>query len=452
MLTYPVDRFDTVSLLTTTVPDFWLSIYDGRSLIEDLLRACVVIDRQVDQRADELYASISRTECPVTNFWRWFPVVLAESEMVIGRYLDFGDGALYGPQPGDGTTYAYGARTGHAVAFPLPTGLLNASLLTNALTNPTIALTIGSGFEVDVANGILVMIGNPFEDPQFTSYEEDGQRFIRMFLGDAEFDPRYIQRVWGAVSGGEGPSTANYKQLVNATLDASVQGSTYHDVLNALVAITDIPLAVGGETVEIITADADGTIIITDLNVYRFDSSSLVSVSVGDVLVAGQSMTDGLIVSRLNGRLPSDVTEVTLDSGFLWDGIAGDLTFANSEQSITVTTNVSGFTKITFPLTGASADVTAFFTEMHARGVAAGKTLANWLDIRETPVGQPSAFNLPITINPATMLVENAIRNNLISARINESRLGPNNLGLAALSWLRHIISPHTGLLTTVTS
>ena len=127
--------------------------------------------------------------------------------------------------------------------------------------------------------------------------------------------------------------------------------------------------------------------------------------------------------------------------------LLGPLTFVNSQQSITVST-VSGYIKITWPMPDNATNVSNFFTVLHSQGVTAGKTLANYLDLRTQPQAtQPQAVNLPATVNPLGLLVGSVLRNNTLLVIIKSAGLGIGTLGLSWLTTLRQLVPPEVNML-----
>jgi hypothetical protein len=139
-----------------------------------------------------------------------------------------------------------------------------------------------------------------------------------------------------------------------------------------------------------------------------------------------------------------------MGSGFLSVGFFGDLTFENKDAGLIVEENVAGYTKVSWSLGGFPGDVTKFWEDVHESGVAAGKTLAMYLDIRPTPVGQPAAINLPSTINPLEFLCENFLRYNTFLVKIKVNQLGPDKLPSIPADALRKIIPPQTAMIVLV--
>ena len=156
-----------------------------------------------------------------------------------------------------------------------------------------------------------------------------------------------------------------------------------------------------------------------------------------------------------------EITALALDGGYLSACFYGDLVFENRQVPLEVVTDHPlGYTYLSFRLGGFPADAERFFDEIHARGVAAAAaaaqpcvsgrrrgTLAQLLDKRVNPPAEPTAANLPRTINPLQFLVENVLRNNVFVVRILVSTLGQNSLGLYNVRHLRRLLPPQTGMI-----
>lgn len=279
----------------------------------------------------------------------------------------------------------------------------------------------------------------------------------------------------------------------------------------ALTAICGVPVVANNEeTVEVMQYDHHGLFIATDKAVYRFSSSATPSVAIGQVMRAGDylirgfdvsefyinnsyiaadesqqvvcqaapmgiletqtktpllteddqviTLSDGTTVCR---RLPRDITALALDNGFLAACFYGDLVFENKNVPLEVNTeHPSGYTYVKFGVGGLPADVEFFFDEIHRRGVDYAElppnecvpgrklgTLAQLLDRRPKAQTQPTAADLPTSINPLRFVIENVLRNNVFVVRIFVPALGQNRLGLYNVRQLRAMIPPQTAMI-----
>jgi len=265
------------------------------------------------------------------------------------------------------------------------------------------------------------------------------------------------------------------------------------------------------ETVERVDNDYRGLLIVTDKAVYRFPENAVPRVEVEQTITAGTPLVYGVDVHEFfvgntyarpdenavlccpppNNILTSNAWEtltteteeellvdpndeqcqpvrktlaaLALDSGFLSSCFYGDLVFENRNVPLEVNTqHESGYTYVKFRLGGYPADVEYFFDEVHARGVAAAElrktqpdcapklkigTLAHLLDKRVNAATEPTANQLPKTINPLRFLVENVLRNNVFVVRISVGALGFDQLGLYNIRHLRQLLPPQTAMI-----
>lgn len=74
-------------------------------------------------------------------------------------------------------------------------------------------------------------------------------------------------------------------------------------------------------------------------------------------------------------------------------------------------------------------------------------TLAHILDKRAKPEGEPTANNLPKTINPLQFIVQNVLRNNVFLIKIRVNELGQNRPGLYNIRHLRQLVPPQSAMI-----
>lgn len=427
MFIYPTQS-ENLPAFNALVSIFWTQVYGGANLVLDYLRGCMVNQQQLDADIQQLVDSISRQACPVFHNELWYNVELLQSEMT-PVFVPVG-----------GTT------------FPWPTVAKEVNHMTNGLLHPTVMMTNGVDFQVNYSGGTILFPFDPFTDPRFDPipvFDNAGAiidyKLSLWFLG-AQLDWNFIYEQFGYVIGLNLPSSKNYKDLVVAILDGVSGATSYDDVARAVSAIADIPIVKSdGETVEAIFVDPQGLLIATDKFVYRFKSTAVPVVAVGDVVNRDDSLVDALYIFEPNRGGTPDLVDLTIGPADLLDpSLPGPLTFDNTVYPLTVIPNVFGYTKVTWPLGGVPADVTAFFDLLHAKGIAVNKTLAMCMDTRPQPQPtQPTAANLPATINPLAFLFANALRNNAFVVRLKPADFGPGALSLSTLAYLRHIIPPH---------
>ncbi len=450
------DLIDGKTLLTL-LGTFWSNLYGGKEFIEDFLFARASLELQTARNMQELVNTVSRYTCPVYHQQNWQPLTLSKSLIQTGQVVSFGAGYLVGPQT-NGQLINFGVPIGFQTVHPNqdPT-LVSAALIVDQPNNSTVALTNGMDFILDTVNENFVFLQNPFNNSnlqQILIYDSSGNvidQQIELFMFTAMYDKQIIYNQIGYYINILLGSSQNYLNLLNAVLDAVVGGTTMEQLAQLFAAITDTPIVLNtSETVQVIDTDSHGLLIVTDQNVYRFPSSASPIVSTGQVVYEGNQLVDTVAILELNnGQIPVSLTSVTLDMNTLLGGTyKGTLTFNTTPVSTIVTLNVSGKTKIEWPLvTTVSSDNTLFWNVCHARGVASGITLANLLDSRTNPVDEPTAANLPVTINPLGFLITNVLRYNSIVVQVKVAQMGPNNLGLSNMTPIYRKIMPPEKLL-----
>lgn len=325
------------------------------------------------------------------------------------------------------------------------------------------------------------------------------------------FDYKYVFNQFGYALGMKLKSSKGYRDLMNAVMNGLVNGgASGADLDLAFSAICDVPVVIEQqEIVEIARRDAHGTFVATDKHVYRFPEDVNLLVAAGDTVRAGQALCDAFQIFELTaGDVPAGISALALERGFLAACYYGDLVFENKEVPLEVDTDHPlGYTFVKFGLGGFPADVEQFFADLHSRGISAAQTpqndcfarpitydffaefpaagtvgliyyarstqqyyewladeeryrevvrpaparklgtLAHLLDRRKNPSGEPSAANLPTTINPLKFVVENILRNNVFIVQIKSAGLGQNRLGLYNIRHLRQLIPPHAAML-----
>ena len=484
--TYPATDLDRPRNLLAALGTFWNIIYQGRDQIDAFTRASAQAAQQTMQDLLELLASVSRFEVPIFHKENWYALRLrqTEAQRADTNWLHYNEGATYN----QGYKYDVGLDRG-TWAYPLPAGLVGAKVILNRMTEPSLVLSAGDDYIIDTDHQLIIFRSDPFADtrvPRSAIFEQgavtDQEALLWVFRGD--FDLGTIYQQFGYVLGMRMQSSAGYRDLLNAVFDALTCGCAGQQVALGIAAISGIPLVLEPtEIVDTIVRDGHNLLVITDQHVYKFDPRATATVAVGDVVHAGDALTDALAIAEFNHGTPPDwLQAIALGKGMLASCFYQDLIFENKAVPLTVITDdPSGFTKLQFPLGGHPFDVEHFFNEMHQRGVLAAHepvdpcapgrtirfdgvpcdpeqpdrtlrkgTLAHLLDLRSNPVGEPTAATLPKTINPLWFLTQNVLRHNAFLVRVKASLLGPHAAGMYHARWLKRLCPPHTALILLV--
>jgi hypothetical protein len=428
--------------LLSFLGSFWGDTYQG---VDQIVAYCADLGEagyQASIDLSEVINAVGRHTVPVYHTEQWQVYYLLGSQKGIAP-------VSYGA-PGAGSfggSLVYGS-SGGAPAYSWTCPVTTVDLIFNRIYEPSATLTRGVDF--DITAGRLVFRADPFADPRFiaqpviddTGQEVDSQ--LALWLFRPAIDQEFIWTQFGYVMGIRLASSQDYKDLVNALLDAIVGCTAADQLLAALAAVTDCPLARGNEVVEDIAIVADELLVITDGWVYRYSTACTAVVAIGDQLTAGDALVDTVETHYLNhGTVPDWLDALSVGHNLLLASYLSDIIFSNTETPLVVELNVDGYTRVSWALGGFPADVTEFWDQVHSRGVSSGTTLAHLLDVRTSPVGEPTAASLPATINPLEFLAANYLRHNALLVRIRTGGFGPGALGLEQLRHLRRIIPPH---------
>jgi hypothetical protein len=437
-----------VRKLLSLLGSFWSDCYQGVDQVMGHCASTGEIAYQANIDLGETINSVGRPTVPVHHTEQWYVYYLLESLKGVApiRYGspgagNFGGGLVYG-------------SIGGVPVYSWDSPVANVDLIFNRIYDPSATLTRGLDF--DIADGRLVFRTDPFDDPRFavrTILDDAGDevdRQLSLWLFRPAIDQEHIWTHFGYVMGIRLSSSQEYKDLVNALLDA-ITGCTATEQLNGmLAAVTGCAFAHGDEVVEEIVTGRE-LLVITDSWAYRYPPVCAPVVAVGDQVIAGDSLVDTVETHYLNhGTVPAWLDSLSIGDGLLLPGYLSALTFGSTDTPLIVEPNVDGYTKVSWALGGFPADVTEFWDAAHHRGVASGMTLAHMLDMRTSPVGEPTAASLPASINPLEFLAANYLRHNALLVRIRAGGFGPNALGLDQLRHLRRIVPPHEVVLIVI--
>lgn len=468
--TYPQSDLDNGTALLRVLGSFWASTFAGRDQLRSYTTAIATGVAQTQLNLLETVAALSRFEIPLFHTENWYPIVLRKSQLNLtpANNYKFDQDAL---QFNSGPVVVFDSLAARDFyAFTMPAQLVGTAHIFDRLLFPTFAMTSGVDFIFDTEAQAAIFTQNPFDNENIVRYpiyagdvlvDEE----ITLWAFRATFDYQYVFKQFAYALGVQAKSTETSKAFVNAIFDGLLAGGASVSVFEkALSALLDIPLAKeDGEIVEVAELDGSGLLIATNKHVYRFSSSAIALVTVGQKLNAGDKLVDALEIIEINrGEIPDNFTALALDQGFTAACYHSDIIFENRAVPIRVNTqHPSGYTYIDFPLAGFPADIQRFFDEMHERGIAQIQpppaacdtttprktgTLAHILDRRNAPVGEPTAEDLPATINPLKFLTANVLRNHAFIVIIKVSGLGENHLGLYNIRHIRQLLPPYAGV------
>ncbi len=453
---FPASLADEREKLRGLLGSFWGEIFTDEAVLTSFLHARAQLDAQTQLDLIELMSCISRHRLPVFHTQNWFLLTLRESNRNDEDVLI----------PSFGADYAFGDPAALNFGQSLPTSMNAWTVPRDFVVAPVIvnrivasSLTWVHGVDYFWKDGTVLFKENPFENEWVAVRDlyddlgavEDRELQLWVYRGQLDNDALYQQ--FGYVVGLRVPSSEQAKRLLNAVFDAIVNGPNTLATRQVLSAVCDVPLAAGTETVEAVRVDARALWVITDQRTYEFDRDAEPLVAVGDVVHVGEPLTNTLRFYEFNrGQAPSptELRSLALGKGFLSTGFFGDLVFENKTVNWTVippSPATGNYTRMEFEIKGAPGDVTKFWDDVHAAGVDGGDTLAHALDTRAEKIDQPTAANLPTTVNPVRFLCENILRGHYGLAVVRVGTQGRNAPGLHHARILRKILPATTALL-----
>jgi hypothetical protein len=469
--TYPQSDLDRGRTLLSVLGSYWADTFQAKDQMASYVQAIAEGAKQNQLNLLETVAALSRFDIPVFHTENWYPITLHKKQLnaTAANIYKFDQNNI--TFDNDGAAVFDGVALTDFYAFPVATDLVDAGHIFDRLLFPTVDLISGVDFKIDRANSAILFTRNPFDivtiprTPVYGANNALVDEVIILWAFRANLDYQYVFRQFSYAINVQLESSENAKKLVNAIFDGLVAGGATVKVLNAaLSAIFDIPLVLeNGEIVEAMANDRRGAFIATNKHVYRCPAGTTPVVAVDQVLMAGDKLVDTFSVIELSrGELPDDFAALALDKNFTTACFYGDLIFENKEVPLRVNSaHPSNYTYVDFELSGFPADVEQFFAEVHARGIKsiapppdvctvpdAEKygTLAHLLDQRKTPEGEPTAEDLPATINPLQFLVKNVLRNHVIIVTVKIAGLGENHLNLYNIRHIRQLLPPYAGM------
>lgn len=460
---YPQNDFDNADKLLSLLGSYWATSYLGNNLIQDLTGVTGQMAQQTHRQLLELISSVSRYSVPIFHKENWYALTFKESEINV----DDGLLAKYVTPPTANysatTALNYGElRSQSFYSVSKPDTLKDVGLIFDQIASPTVELV--QGIDYWLADTTIAFRRNPFENPNIPQrdlFDANGEmssdKEITLWLYRGAWDWDLVYEQFGYALQLKLESSEGYRDVVNAIFDALAQGTSERTQQLTLAASFGVPVTRGAsETVELVKEDANKLNIITDQNVYEFPKGTTAIVAAGDVIAAGDPLTDLFQTFELNRGVeisPTDISALTLGSGTLTPGFWGGITFDNATVPTVVeppSDDTLNYTKISWQVSGFPLDVEQFWSDTHAKGVLAGQTLAMLLDVRTNPTDQPTAASLPTEINPFQFLADNLLRNNAYIVKVKPGSQLEGQLAFVPVDQLRKIQPPNTLMLLIV--
>lgn len=456
---YPSADFNRGNDLLVQLGSYWSQFFDDRDIVQVLMRGLGHLHAQVQQDFDETVASLSRLDIPPFHTENWYFLRLLESDR--DRVLNlYGEDLIYGP---DGVLY--GAPTSRLEVFPLPITTFGPFAqirfqIFNRLISPSRSLTSGLDFRLDRDRNLIIFSEDPFADELTAKrdvFDDSGalvDRELGLWVFHGEFDSDFIFRHYGFVVDAKDRSSDLYKLMVNALWDAHVEGLSKLRLGQFLSALSGHPFTRNaGEVVEVIRNEPGRRLVVTDKEVYEFPEGTVLTVAVGDTLLLGQLMSEAAEIIELSDPTNRDLSRIpalSLGESSLSGPFIGELVFRNKVVPFDFTVDENDCAEVRFEISGFPADIETFWRQAQAEGKASGATLAELLDQRPNPSGQPAAANIPATVNPLEFIIDNLLENNLFVILMKPGQFTADAPGLEHFRSLRAVVPPHTAFVSII--
>ena len=288
---------------------FWSQLFDSGALGDAIGYASSENLIQGYMDLMDVISTSSVDTVPVLSQKRYFPLTILRSKFSkISEIPKYGSGGYFGLQPSDskyleGIYLKYGRSSllQEPFFYPINNSRLRdiGSVALNRLFEPSSILTKDTDF-VFVPEGVIFS-KSIFENELFPKREiiniETGEvdEEIVVWFCDALEDKEYIYSQYGYLFSNYKKSTEDHKRAVQSVFKLISGGPSLFKIDSFLSAISGSPIIrEPKETVEKITQSPEGTLIITDKNVYSVNDVRDIrsNIVVGETLVAGTPISN----------------------------------------------------------------------------------------------------------------------------------------------------------------
>ena len=342
---YPQNDFDNPDKLLSLLGSFWATTYLGNNFVQDIAAVTASMAQQTHLQLLELVASVSRFNVPVFHQDNWYPLTVLESEIntdegLISKYTTPSANVYESTDP-----LNYGEiKSQTFFSVSRPSDLHDVKMIFDRIAAPTTEFV--QGIDYWLQDELIAFRKNPFSNeaiPKVDVLDNTGaivDKQLTLWLYRGQWDWKLVYEQFGYALRLQLESSEGYKTVVNAIFDAFVEGTSVRTQQLLLATVYGVPLVKEqSEIVETVASDADKLNVITDKHAYQFPLGTSPIVSAGDVVSAGDPLTDLFQVFELNRGeeiSTSDISALTVGSGVLAYGYWGAITFDNETVDIVV--------------------------------------------------------------------------------------------------------------------
>lgn len=447
--TYPSNDYQRPKFIRSLLGSIWTNFYEGRPLIDAIVRARADIEQQSHANLKEAEACVGRRTLPVFHKQRWYnlPILLSDLNTTDASLWRFDDPDLptFNGSPEFRFDYPLASTE---YTWQLPSDIVDVSLVTNRITDPSVVLTKNLDFRLLSDRGGLAFYSNPFNNSLFTQRDlfasgVVSDKELSLWLSCLEIDWDLVYIHFGYVLGLKMDASEAYKEIVNCVMDAIAGGTALEQIECAYSMMTGIPLVrEQQETIEDIATDATHLLINTDKHVYKFRPTATAAVAEDEIVYDGQSLITGFERLTPNrGQSSSKLKAIVLGKGLLTNIFNGELGFENKSVPVRVSGTPDN-ERVEWEISGHPLDVELFWDVVHDNRLTYGQSLYDLLKAEDGP--------FPATVNPMEFMLENVLRNNTVIFIVDAGDFGDDALGLGPGATLRRIVPPHSTILMVI--
>ena len=331
--------------------------------MQGLLEGTLALQKQVDTNWEELALSAYRKHIPVYHTEHVYTLLLdpKNKNTCEASLVRFNTPRAYFLSPGINPNWLsmcdrYGVPSLLNAWYKLPlSSVVSIEKIVDNPVNPTVELFPGKDFDI------------LWDSVQFYSDPCMDGKSKEFFLINVKQDFKWIYRHFGYLLDLESKSCPLYRQVVDDIFNAYIDGSAAVDIFAILAAVTGNIVSKESETVTEVTE----TQITTDKNSYELLPGRTASVSVGDPISIGDSLTQDFTPIYLNQlAMPERLPAVLLPKRYLGPDYFFGIVFVNQDMPVFTMDGQSRFY-----IGGNSNDVELFWSDFEKHCESHGTTV-----------------------------------------------------------------------------
>lgn len=414
----PVEQIpDTADLLIRWLRTFWTKLYKDKQFIKHLQASRAHTCAQLYLDILENINLLDHNNAPVFHRERWYPIVIRKSfqNMAEAAKPRLGDAGLTiesGPPSGYSEQVKIGEYTSKdaTVAYATKDELKHVvSCIVDSIVEPSVVLRPGEDFEVGNRSIVLKKSVDPFaEDSPFPVFEvpetPDQPATVETVLWacDALIDKNYVANHMGYAVGLDTKSDEDSADFVRHVWDATTDGLNICHLKQILAALCRVPCILEDvEKVESVDSSSDPKVVVTDKNVYTFDSQASFAPAVfegatlhrGDLLDTSVRIYPFVVdADRVKGysgftleKFMEDVSSIEIPGAMISGDSSGFYATWDEKDVVYNGLDSNGNPKLSFDLGTESDDL--FWSSVWSKYEKRGDSMETCFDGLETPSG-----------------------------------------------------------------